>query len=77
MLAQTGTFWQICQAVAESLLEGLLIGKKGFISATAQVLLVGEKEPEQLGLMEQVRKRALHVKGSRSGSKEVGWTSHR
>ena len=46
MLAQTGTFWQLCQAMAESLLEDLLIGKKGYISATAQVLRVGEKRPK-------------------------------
>jgi len=46
-------------------------------AGTLVLLVGGEKGPEQLGLMGQARERALHVKGSRSDSKEVGWTSHR
>ena len=58
-----GSFWQFGQAVAESLLagskekqllEGLLIGKEGYISAAAEVVPEGQqgKGPQQLKLME-------------------------
>jgi len=58
---QNGAFWQFCQAVAESLingnkekqlLEGLLMGKDGYIRESAQIAPRGKKDegPEQLSL---------------------------
>jgi hypothetical protein len=53
---QSGAFWQFCQAVAEcllngskekQLLEGLLMGKDGYIRETAEVAAVDESKPEQ------------------------------
>ena len=56
---QSGAFWQFCQAVAESLingskekqlLEGLLMGKEGYIRESAENVPKGKKGegPEQL-----------------------------
>ena len=55
-------FWQLCQAVAESLLngnkekqllEGLLMGKEGYMRTAAEVMRGGKDEgPQQLKLME-------------------------
>ena len=59
---RSGAFWQFCQAVSESLLngskekqllEGLLIGKEGYIGAAAEYIPSEEKRgPEQLRLMD-------------------------
>ena len=59
---QRGAFWQFCQAIAESLingnkekqlLEGLLMGKEGYMRESAEIAPEGEDEgPEQLRLME-------------------------
>ena len=60
---QRGAFWQFCQAVAESLingskekqlLEGLLMGKEGYIRESAEVVPKGKDEdaPEQLRRLE-------------------------
>lgn len=56
---QSGAFWQLCQAVAEcllngskekQLLEGLLIGKDAHIRASADAVQE-EKEPKQPRLL--------------------------
>jgi allophanate hydrolase subunit 2 len=58
--AQSGAFWQFAQAIAESLLEGskekqllegLLLGKEGYMHASADIIAAAEAEdegPEQL-----------------------------
>ncbi|NBC88150.1 MAG: hypothetical protein GVX90_01405 [Alphaproteobacteria bacterium] len=60
--AQSGAFWQFAQAIAESLLEGskekqllegLLLGKEGYMHASADILAAAEAEesgPEQLSM---------------------------
>ncbi len=54
---QSGAFWQFCQAVAEcllngskekQLLEGLLMGKDGYVRESAEVVAEPERGPEQL-----------------------------
>jgi adenine-specific DNA methylase len=58
---QSGAFWQFCQAAAEcllngskekQLLEGLLMGKDGYIRESAEVVAEPDKEPEQMRLIE-------------------------
>jgi adenine-specific DNA methylase len=58
---QSGAFWQFCQAVAEcllngskekQLLEGLLMGKDGYIRESAEVAPMDESKPEQPRLFE-------------------------
>ncbi|MGC9400240.1 MAG: DUF1156 domain-containing protein [Anaerolineae bacterium] len=59
---QSGAFWQFCQAIAESLingnkekqlLEGLLMGKEGYMRESAEIAPEGENAgPEQLRLLE-------------------------
>jgi hypothetical protein len=56
---QSGAFWQFCQAVAEcllngskekQLLEGLLMGKDGYVRESAEVVAKPKRGPEQLQL---------------------------
>ena len=59
---QSGAFWQFCQAIAEcllngskekQLLEGLLIGKDGYIRESAEVVSQSQKhKPQQLRLID-------------------------
>jgi adenine-specific DNA methylase len=58
---QSGAFWQFCQAAAEcllngskekQLLEGLLMGKDGYIRESAEVTAEPDKGPEQLRLLD-------------------------
>ena len=58
--AQSGAFWQFAQAIAESLLEGskekqllegLLLGKEGYMHASADILAEAEESgPEQISM---------------------------
>jgi adenine-specific DNA methylase len=58
---QSGAFWQFCQAAAEcllngskekQLLEGLLMGKDGYIRESADVVADPDQGPEQLRLID-------------------------